>query len=122
MLLLMPGILNFPSQPGQLLVGACLAIASIVCLSCLTTVFIIVAQKHCIRYARRAKRLWRLRILTRRASRVNTAFGANGPCCICLGETSSVDPVIALLPFRHALHRECYANWVRAFSYLSHDL
>jgi len=120
--LLMPGILSYPSRPWQLLAGACLTIASIVCLSCLTTVLIIVAQKHCVHYARRWRRIWHLRSLTRRAALVDTVFGAGGPCCICLGEPSATEPVIALLPCRHALHRECYVNWVRADSYPSRDL
>lgn len=119
--LLMPGM-SYPSRPWKLLAGACLTIASIVCLSCLTTVLIIVAQKRCVHCTRRWRRVWHLRSLTRHAALVDTVFGAGGPCCICLGETSLDDPVIVLLPCRHALHRECYVNWVRADAYPSRDL
>merc|ERR1719183_608877 len=106
----------------QLLVGAVFAFVSLVCLSCFTTVVILIVQRHCIHHARRWRRLWRLRSLTRRASHVDAAFGIGGPCCICLGEPSPLDRIIALLPCRHALHRECYMNWVRAESYPSRDL
>lgn len=66
---------------------------------------------------RRWVRWWRLRSLIRRSDRIDEAFGATGPCCICLGSTSSSNPLIALLPCRHALHRHCYSSWVSSDSY-----
>jgi hypothetical protein len=122
LLLLIPGLLSFRARPLHCLAGISLTLVSVISLSCITTVCIVLAQKHVVHYLRRWHRLWNLRLLMRQAGHVSSAFGTSGPCCICLGEPTSVDPVIALLPCRHALHRECYLSWVRADGYRSRDL
>mmetsp|Transcript_144576 Transcript_144576/g.277456 ORF Transcript_144576/g.277456 Transcript_144576/m.277456 type:complete len:366 (-) Transcript_144576:103-1200(-) len=122
LLLLLPGILSFPTQPGHLIAGVFLTMASVICLSCVITALILIVQKHCVKHVRRWQRLLRLRGLMRRALNVRGAYGEGSPCCICLGDFSYADPLIVLLPCRHALHRECYGSWVGADSYPSHEL
>eukprot|EP00931_Biecheleriopsis_adriatica_P029627 TRINITY_DN17563_c0_g1_i1.p1 TRINITY_DN17563_c0_g1~~TRINITY_DN17563_c0_g1_i1.p1 ORF type:complete len:368 (-),score=40.91 TRINITY_DN17563_c0_g1_i1:10-1113(-) len=120
--LFLPFIVGSSIGPVALLGGAVLTLASIACLSFIIAILIVIIQRRCIHCTRRWRRLWRLRSLARRPSLVSAAFGESGPCCICLDESERRDSMIALLPCRHALHAECYANWVSADSYPSHNL
>jgi len=122
LLLLLPFIVGSSLGPFALLGGAALTLASIACLSFLIAILIVIVQRRCLHCTRRWRRLWRLRVLQRRPKQIDTAFGDSGPCCICLGEADSRDALIALLPCRHALHAECYANWVSADAYPSSNL
>lgn len=76
---------------------------------------------RCAHRARRKRRVWRLRALTRRARHIAGAFGQGEPCCICLGETSQ-EGMIALLPCKHALHDFCYRGWICTDTYPSREL
>lgn len=75
-----------------------------------------------LRWWRKRRRVLQLRVLEHRASNVQDAFGVGEPCCICLAEPSFGETLIALLPCRHALHGECYADWIRTDTYASRDL
>jgi len=121
-LLLLPFAAGSTVGPMALLAGACLMLASIACLSFVIAVLIVLVQRRCVLWTRRWRRLWRLRALARRSSRISAAYGDAGPCCICLAEADEREKLIALLPCRHALHEECYSSWVGADAYPSHDL
>mmetsp|Transcript_83017 Transcript_83017/g.231750 ORF Transcript_83017/g.231750 Transcript_83017/m.231750 type:complete len:469 (+) Transcript_83017:73-1479(+) len=120
--MLMPFILGLSLGPAALVGGACLTLASFASLAFLLAILIVMLQRRCSHCTRRWRRLWRLRKLSRWPAQVDVAFGQHGPCCICLGEPTPSEALIALLPCRHALHIDCYKNWVRADSYPSHDL
>jgi len=78
---------------------------------------------HFLQLARRRRRLWRVRALFRRAPLITGgAFGEGEPCCICLGEPSEEEALVALLPCRHTLHIDCYCGWVCTDTYPSPDL
>lgn len=129
--LLLPFIIGSTMGPAAVLGGACLTLASFASLSFAIAFLLVAAQRRCAHCSRRWRRLWRLRRALSRKTKVATAFGQDGPCCICLGEestpdgldgTNSAGPLIVMLPCRHALHRDCYISWVRADSYPSRNL
>jgi len=122
LLLLMPFIVGSSIGPMALLGGAVLTLAAIACISFIIAVLIMIVQRRCAVFARRWRRLSRLRALARRPAHITAAFGDAGPCCICLGDPDEREKLIALLPCRHALHSECYSSWVGAESYPSYDL
>ncbi|CAE8708966.1 unnamed protein product [Polarella glacialis] len=101
-MLLLPTIIYSAARPAALGAGLCVA--------------------RLAAYLRRRRRLWRLTVMGRRKVPIDGAFGADEPCCICFGETSQEEAIIALLPCRHALHLQCYRSWVCTDSYPSRDL
>jgi len=121
-LLLMPFILGSTMGPAALLGGACLTLASFASLSFIVAIIIVTVHRRFAVCTRRWRRLWRLRILSRRPVKVDEAYGQNGPCCICLATSAPDEAMLVLLPCRHSLHIDCYSNWVKADSYPSHDL
>eukprot|EP00929_Paragymnodinium_shiwhaense_P071096 TRINITY_DN36118_c0_g1_i1.p1 TRINITY_DN36118_c0_g1~~TRINITY_DN36118_c0_g1_i1.p1 ORF type:complete len:479 (+),score=5.01 TRINITY_DN36118_c0_g1_i1:112-1548(+) len=122
LVLLMPFLLGSTLGPAALVGGTCLTLVSFASLSFIMATFLVVGHRRCLTSTRRWRRIWRFWSLCRKSAQVDDAFGKNGPCCICLGDPSPGEPIIALLPCRHALHCGCYDDWVRADSYPAQDL
>lgn len=120
LILLVPFVLG--SGPAALIVGACLVLAVILGCMFVVTVVSITVKRTVNRVGTRIRRNWHLRSLARRAPAVEEAFGAQGPCCICLGDPMPGESVIVLLPCKHALHDSCYRGWVCADAYAPLEL
>mmetsp|Transcript_36725 Transcript_36725/g.84510 ORF Transcript_36725/g.84510 Transcript_36725/m.84510 type:complete len:359 (-) Transcript_36725:76-1152(-) len=113
-------MLQHPDVNPITLIGGVLLIMTLVAiLIVLVILLVIIAERHLTLWMRRRRRLFQVRALTRKAAvlKSETCFGIDQPCCICLGDSDSVAGRIVLLPCRHALHLECYIDWVQADVY-----
>jgi len=113
-------MLQHPDVNPITLIGGVLLIMTLVAiLIVLVILLVIIAERHLTMWMRRRRRLFQVRALTRKAAvlKSETCFGIDQPCCICLGDSDSVAGRIVLLPCRHALHLECYIDWVQADVY-----
>lgn len=120
LILLVPFVLG--SGPAALLCGACVVLAFLAGCLLIFGIASISLQRYISNFCCRVHRAWHLRCMERRAPVIEHAFGAHGRCCICLGDPSSREAMIALLPCRHAIHADCYRRWVCAESYVPPNL
>lgn len=121
--MLWPIIFAAEPRPLQIIGVAFLMITSTISISCIVTISLILIQRHCARCLSRLFRIWHLRRLARHAQLINDAYGIEEPCCICLGDPPhEKESLLALLPCRHALHRECYIEWVCTEAYATAEL
>mmetsp|Transcript_21885 Transcript_21885/g.51116 ORF Transcript_21885/g.51116 Transcript_21885/m.51116 type:complete len:358 (-) Transcript_21885:52-1125(-) len=115
-------LLQHPDIDPITLIGGVLVIMTMVaCLIVLVILLVIIAERHLTICIRRRRRLWKVHVLTRQAKPLESQaiYGVDQPCCICLGDNDSGHDRIVLLPCRHALHKECYMDWVQADVYPS---
>eukprot|EP00928_Gymnodinium_smaydae_P066167 TRINITY_DN49213_c0_g1_i1.p1 TRINITY_DN49213_c0_g1~~TRINITY_DN49213_c0_g1_i1.p1 ORF type:complete len:460 (-),score=78.98 TRINITY_DN49213_c0_g1_i1:62-1351(-) len=133
-------LLPFLLAPGTVAQSPVLLLILIFCATfactCLILLLVILLKARLTRFVLRRRRLLQLRKLQRGATSVEWAYCEGEPCCICLGElpspcaASDEQPALpawstsalVLLPCRHALHADCYSEWVGTAVYRSQGL